>query len=67
MKLCSPGRFLADKELLTSIGEHGKLEVEIQPPVKLLAEADLPPDHVVKDITPEMLAEGMGTGTALCF
>ena len=56
----SVGRFLADKEMLTSIGDHGKLEVEIAPPVRLLAEADLPPDHVVRDITPEMLAEGNG-------
>ena len=47
-----------DQALLTSIGEHGKLEVAIRPPVRLLSEAELPPDHVVKDITPDMLAEG---------
>ena len=33
--------------------------MDIQPPVRLLSDAELPADHVVKDITPDMLAEGM--------
>ncbi|XP_043235867.1 tudor domain-containing protein 1-like [Amphibalanus amphitrite] len=49
--------FLADKTLLTSIGDHGKLEVDIAPPVRLLSDAELPADHVVTEITPDMLAE----------
>ena len=50
--------FLADKTLLTSIGDHGKLEVDIAPPVRLLSDSELPADHVVTEITPDMLAEG---------